>query len=487
MTNCPSDPTPSFLTFKEQGNEAFKTQNYQKALDAYSQAIVLCPPDEGKQRAMLFGNRSMAKIKLEQYGGAVIDAQNALDNDPEYNKAYFRMGSAKLALLKYHEALKDFKHVVKLTNDKLARQRVKQCLSEIRRIKFEKAIAIEIKKPSEQVNLNQMLIPNDYDGIKLHIDPQTGKFEISREFIIDMMKRFKDRKLIPKKYVTMILLKALETLKDLPSLYEIKISPEDKITVVGDTHGQYYDLLNLLENEAGLPSKENPFLFNGDLVDRGSFSCEVALTLLAWRAHDPSVVHITRGNHESRHLNRVYGFEGEVKHKYNDAIYDLFQEVFNLLPLAITINSKVLVLHGGIGFEKDGVTLDDIAKVDRNREIPDSGIMTDILWSDPSKANGRHPSQRGVSRAFGPDVSRHFMENNGLDLVIRSHEMKMDGYEIEPEVNLVTLFSAPNYCSSQGNKGSFIVLRGTPDIGKNPLIKQFDAVPHPNVKPMQYS
>lgn len=476
---------PQYIIFKEQGNEYFKKNDFEKAIDSYAKAAQACPIEESSQRAMIYGNSSMAKIRLEQYGGAIIDAELAIEEDPNYAKAYYRLGTAKLALFKYHDALKDFKHVVKLNNDKIAREKVKQCLKEIRRIQFENAISIEEKKPSELSDIKSIVVPNDYDGVQI-IEDENGNYEITKEFILNMMERFKDRKIIPKKYVLMILLKVLSTIKDVPSLYHIKVDQDKQITVCGDTHGQYYDLLNIF-NLNGLPSTENPYIFNGDMVDRGSFSCEVVLTLLAWRAHDPSVLHITRGNHESRHLNRVYGFEGEVKHKYNENIYELFQEVFNLLPLSIVVNEKVMILHGGIGFERDDVTLAEIAAVNRDREIPESGIMTDILWSDPSKIPGRHPSQRGVSRSFGPDVSRKFMENNKLDLVIRSHEVKMEGYEIEPDVNLITVFSAPNYVDSQGNKGSYIILKGTPDIGKKPIIKQFTHVPHPPVKPMAYS
>lgn len=162
-----------------------------------------------------------------------------------------------------------------------------------------------------------------------------------------------------------------------------------------------------------LPSEDNPYLFNGDFVDRGSFSTEVILTLFAFKALYPDAVHLTRGNHESRHLNRVYGFEGEVHAKYDNTIYELFQEVFNWLPLAIVLNKKVMVVHGGL-FSKDGVKLEDIEKIDRNRDIPEEGLMCDLLWSDPQKELGRSPNKRGVSIAFGPDVTKQFLKENNL-------------------------------------------------------------------------
>lgn len=115
------------------------------------------------------------------------------------------------------------------------------------------------------------------------------------------------------------------------------------------------------------------------------------------------------------------------------------------MPLGYVLNNKVLVLHGGL-FSRDGVTLSELEKIDRFKEIPESGLMTDMLWSDPSKVNGRHPSKRGTSIAFGPDVAHKFLNDNNLELLVRSHEVKDEGYEVEADGRVITIFSAPNYC-----------------------------------------
>jgi len=141
---------------------------------------------------------------------------------------------------------------------------------------------------------------------------------------------------------------------------------------------------------------------------------------------------MSRGNHESQTMNQMYGFEGEVKAKFSPQMYDLFAEVFNLLPLAHCLNKRVLVMHGGL-FSRDNVSLEDIRNTDRNRQPPDEGIMCDILWSDPMPNKGRAPSKRGVGVQFGPDVTENFCRLNKLDYIIRSHEVKADGYE---EVNI---------------------------------------------------
>lgn len=133
---------------------------------------------------------------------------------------------------------------------------------------------------------------------------------------------------------------------------------------------------------------------------------------------------LVTGNHESITMNQMYGFAGEVKCKYSMQMADLFTEVYNWLPLAHCLSERILVTHGGL-FSEDGVTLDDIRKVDRNRQPPDSGIMCELLWSDPQPQNGRSMSKRGVGCQFGPDVTDRFLKLNGLDYIIRSHEVKI--------------------------------------------------------------
>lgn len=114
-----------------------------------------------------------------------------------------------------------------------------------------------------------------------------------------------------------------------------------------------------------------------------------------------------------------FRFEGEVRKKYDEEIYECFSELFNYLPLGHVLNKKVLVVHGGI-FSQDGVSLDQIKKVDRFREPPEKGIMSEILWSDPTKLNGRHPSKRGVGLSFGPDIAHKFLKENDLGKFTKS-------------------------------------------------------------------
>ncbi|KAL9347749.1 hypothetical protein Peur_059115 [Populus x canadensis] len=321
----------------------------------------------------------------------------------------------------------------------------------------------------------------------LDVEPQYSGARIegdivTLDFIKKMMDDFKNQKCLHKRYAFQMVLQTREILQALPSLVDINVPEGKHFTVCGDVHGQFYDLLNIFELN-GFPSEENPYLFNGDFVDRGSFSLEVILTLFAFKCMCPSAIYLSRGNHESKSMNKIYGFEGEVRSKLSETFVELFAEVFCCLPLAHVINGKVFVVHGGL-FSVDGVKLSDIKAIDRFCEPPEEGLMCELLWSDPQPFPGRGPSKRGVGLSFGKDVTRRFLQDNNLDLVVRSHEVKDEGYEIEHDGKLITVFSAPNYCDQMGNKGAFIRFEA-PDL--KPNIVTFSAVPHPNVKPMAYA
>lgn len=180
------------------------------------------------------------------------------------------------------------------------------------------------------------------------------------------------------------------------------------------------------------------------------------------------------------------------------SIFKLFSESFSALPLATLIGKKYFVLHGGL-FSDDNVTLDDIRKLNRHkqRQPGQAGLMMEMLWTDPQTAPGRGPSKRGVGMQFGPDVTKRFCEKNGLEAIIRSHEVRMDGYEEEHDgkcitgkrfgvlllsrnANVLSVFSAPKYCDMTENKGAYI------NIGPEYKLDfhQFDAVPHPDIRPM---
>lgn len=463
---------------KAKANHAFKTNRFTEADNLYTSALKHAEivGEDGKVMAVLLGNRSAARLKLEQYGFAISDATEALERNPSYIKAYYRRGSAHFALSKYKEAKKDYSLIVKmLPDDKDAALKLKECEKRIRELAFARAIESDSLRVriSDTIDAETMTVDDSYSGPRIQEDGT-----ITAEFIQSMVDAFREQKTLHVKYAIMIILATKKIMDSLPNIVEVPVRAGEKITVCGDVHGQYYDLANAIFKENGMPSATNPYVFNGDFVDRGSFSVEVILTLLAIKVWCPDAIHLTRGNHESQNMNRIYGFEGEVHAKYTETVFSLFSEMFQSLPLGYILDGssepngrKAFVVHGGL-FSRDGVTLAEINALNRNCE-PDSGLMAEILWSDPQDANGWGPSKRGIGVAFGPDVTHRFLDNNGLDILVRSHEMKEEGYEVQADGRLITIFSAPNYCDQMGNKGAFIRF----DHKMDPKFVQFTAVP----------
>jgi serine/threonine-protein phosphatase 5 len=476
---------------KQQGNQELNRGHVLLAIQKYSEALEYAP-----QNAILLSNRAMAYIKIENYGLALQDADHAIRADPTYAKGYYRRASANFALHHFKLARKDLRTVCKLQpTSKDARSKLAAVEKEIKQEAFAKAIEAEQTAPlSSTFDPNAIDLGTSYEGphpathLLTDMDAEAALFEpgqLTRDFVLNACQAFKEQKLIHRRYVARVLLSARRYFAELSSLMEIDLptaeSTEPRITVCGDTHGQYYDVLHIFEMN-GWPSAHNPYLFNGDFVDRGSFSVEVILTFLLFKLHDPSCIYLTRGNHETKNMNRIYGFEGEVKAKYDDKIFQLFLEVFEWLPLAAVIGQKVFVTHGGLPVTP-GVTLDDVRRIQRGMEPPESGLMSDLLWSDPQPFPGKSPSKRGVGFSFGPDITAAFLEQNNLTLLIRSHEVKEEGYLVEHGGKTITVFSAPNYCDTMGNKGAYIHL----DATLEPKFTQYEAVPHPDVKPMAYA
>mmetsp|Transcript_43168 Transcript_43168/g.115463 ORF Transcript_43168/g.115463 Transcript_43168/m.115463 type:complete len:503 (+) Transcript_43168:66-1574(+) len=458
--------------FKAQANKKFQENHFVDACALYTKAIELNPKNH-----ILYANRAFSHIKLENYGTAITDAAEAINLDKTYIKGYYRRGTAYLALGKLKSALADFKSacVIEPAN-KDARAKLDECKKAIRKEQFEKAIE------SEQTT-KKTLSPDDIQVEPSYKGPALENGKVTEEFITELIAHLKAEKRLHAKYALQIFQQVLEVLKAEKTVVDVEVPEGEYINVCGDVHGQFYDLCNIFE-KAGRPSEKNPFLFNGDFVDRGSFGVETVLLLFAFKVLYPQHMHLNRGNHETTNMNKMYGFEGEIKAKYKEADFmPLLTDIFQWLPLAHVIGGKVLVLHGGL-FSKDDVTLDQLRKIDRHMEPPDEGPMTELLWSDPGPLPGRQPSKRGVGVAFGPDVAERFLKANGLDLLIRSHECKDDGYEVEHGGRTITVFSAPNYCDQMGNQGALVRL-AAPDF--RPAYTQFAAVPHPAVRPMQYA
>ena len=230
---------------------------------------------------------------------------------------------------------------------------------------------------------------------------------------------------------------------------------ESPISVCGDTHGQYPDLLKLFE-AGGYPPEAN-YLFLGDYVDRGKYSLEIICLLLAYKIKYEENFFLLRGNHECASINRIYGFYDECKKRYNLKIWKLFIDVFNCLPIAASIDDKILLMHGGLSPELKSV--EQLKKIMRPTDVPEEGLLCDLLWSDPdASCDGWGPNDRGVSVVFSQSVLKKFLEKNDLDLICRAHQVVEEGYEFFGDRELVTVFSAPNYCGEFDNAGAMMVI-----------------------------
>jgi len=353
-----------------------------------------------------------------------------------------------------------------------------------------------------------------------------GAATVGDEFIKTLMEFQKSGGILPKKDAYTMVLDMIELLQKETTLVNLSVTAGQQLTVFGDWHGQYFDLCNAL-SLSGIPSANSLFLFNGDFVDRGSWSIEVILLLFAFKLARPGGVFFNRGNHEMLETNIIYGFAGECGTKYDMGIFDLFSESFRNLPLLHLINNEVLVVHAGLPGPmprvwlpgqthdpEDAVplnmrarTLKEIAEVDRYTELTansfktavddapkneekwetDTRMIVDFLWADPRGGAGYGPSyrkSRGIFM-FGPDVTDQFCRENNLKLIIRSHEVKSDGYKYDHST-LMSVFSAPNYLDTGGNKGAFLQLTTGPNGSLAVKPVTYDKVPHPDIPPMFY-
>ena len=230
---------------------------------------------------------------------------------------------------------------------------------------------------------------------------------------------------------------------------------ESPITVCGDIHGQYPDLLKLFEI-GSFPPNTN-YIFMGDYVDRGKQSIECICLLLAYKIKYEENFFILRGNHECGSINRIYGFFDECKRRYNVKIWKHFVDLFNCLPLAASIDDKIFIVHGGLSPELK--LIENLNKIMRPTDVPEEGLICDLLWSDPEDNNqGWGENDRGVSCTFNEAVLKKFLEKNDLDLLCRAHQVVEEGYEFFGDKKCVTVFSAPNYCGMFDNSGAMIVV-----------------------------
>lgn len=331
---------------------------------------------------------------------------------------------------------------------------------------------------TRRVNVDEMdpiEMEEGYEGPRL-------TFPLTGDMLVDLLEHFKKGKPLHINFALDLLAQSRKIFAAEPTLQEISIPEGKRLTLVGDLHGQLADLFTIFTLN-GLPSQDNEYLFNGDIVDRGQYGAEVLFSILAFKCLFPKQVRVNRGNHESRQQNRLMGFEEEVLTKYpgpnGRVLLAACQKVFDCMPLCALIQEKIFVVHGGL-FSNDAVSLDHLRGISRKREPPvhsdvfEDRLYEEMLWSDPrAHLAGKQISTRGAGIEFGQDVTFEFLRTNQLALIVRSHECVAEGYDLVHNGRLMTLFSASRYCGLQTNKGAFLSMKK--DL--QPEIQQFYAHP----------
>lgn len=239
----------------------------------------------------------------------------------------------------------------------------------------------------------------------------------------------------------------LDVLQEQP----MRLDVDGPMKIAGDIHGQFFDLLRLFEY-CGSPQDAN-YLFLGDYVDRGRFSIETIALLFAYKVKFKENFFILRGNHECPSINKIYGFYDECNRRYSIKLWRTFGDVFKWLPVAAIVSEQILCMHGGISPQL--LHVDQILEIQRPADIPEAGLLTDLLWADPNPDEDMWGNNdRGVSFSFGREALARALSTYELSLICRAHQVVQDGYEFFGARRLVTVFSAPNYCGSFNNAGA---------------------------------
>jgi serine/threonine-protein phosphatase PP1 catalytic subunit len=143
----------------------------------------------------------------------------------------------------------------------------------------------------------------------------------------------------------------------------------------------------------------------------------------------------------------------EVAAVFNASLFNLFTDVFNCMPVAAIVEGKIFCVHGGLS--PDLYSMEQIRVIERPVEIPQSGLLCDLVWSDPDNSviTWRKNIPRGTSFVFGKQVVADFLRRHNFELICRAHEAVMSGFQFFAGLQLVTIFSSSTH---DGNKAMFM-------------------------------
>lgn len=271
----------------------------------------------------------------------------------------------------------------------------------------------------------------------------------------DFLIKLRQFKLLDESEISTICNKVIDIMILEPNIRRVS----SDVIVVGDIHGQFSDLLHIFETN-GTPETMN-YIFLGDFVDRGENSLECILYLFIYKILYPEKVTLLRGNHEQKIINKVYGFYDEIVSKYNNStVWSIINSVFNHLNIGCIVDGKYLCVHGGIS---PRISINKLERVDRFEKLTETSIINDVLWSDPFNKSGSAPNPRGNGFLFGDDILKQFLVFNNLEMVIRSHQLSIEGFKWDFDGHCLTVWSAPDYMGKCSNPASVLLIeRDTP-------------------------
>ena len=259
-----------------------------------------------------------------------------------------------------------------------------------------------------------------------------------------------------------------DSVKEIFSKEQNVVRVSSPVTIAGDIHGQFHDMLELFKTGGDVSNTK--YLFLGDYVDRGLHSVQVITLLFLMKIENPDQIILLRGNHEARSQTQVFGFYDECLMKFGDSqVWKMFTDTFDMMPVSAVIDNKLFCCHGGLS--PSAPTIDDLQQLERRRELGDNGALADVAWSDPEDDHqGWLPSPRGAGYTFGQDVLEAWNHLNGLEMLIRGHQMVDEGFFWHHNQQTLTLFSAPNYMYRCGNTAAVLEIQPS---GNNLHFKQF--------------
>lgn len=356
-----------------------------------------------------------------------------------------------------------------------------------------RAKRLESEGASKSHKVPTLSLRNSEGGINLTQETEDALFsrpnespDLTLETVRELIQGVQNGYKIKCELVLAILDESFQLQKTFANIRMANSRTSHRVTVLGDLHGNFIDLLTVFEKN-GLPSDLNPYIVNGDFVDRGPCGVETCIILLAFQILYPHSVFVNRGNHEDFLMNKKYGFEQEVVKKYTDRaskVLRAFATVFCALPLGSIVNDQVLVIHGGIGEDMDMAVLSKLKRIDyvsvlraakkrtAAQDPEEAKHIVNALWSDPGKKPGvNFNKHRGGGSVWGKDVTKSFLDMHGLRMIVRAHECCQEGYKWTHDSMVLTVFSASNYYSEGSNLGAYVRF----DAETQPHIVQYDA------------